>query len=263
MTGGRRASTGEGFTVPLRSLSLQLYSVRHAIDEDLPGTLARVAAIGYRQIESSYKLYSRGPEFLDAVTANGFVSPTMTSSLIDVDLEAVFTAANRLGANTVVDTFIPEEFWTSDDDVTRIADHLNAAAVKAADYGLRVGYHNHWWELERRFAGRTALETLADRLRPEVVLEVDAYWVAVGGEDVLGLLGRVSDRVRFLHLKDGPVNRENTQQLPAGQGKLPWPEILDAVPHLEAGAVEFDDYTGDVFEAIAASFAYLNPKVEG
>ncbi|GAA0398260.1 xylose isomerase [Acrocarpospora corrugata] len=247
--------------MPLPSLSLQLYSVRHALDEDLPGTLAKVAAVGYRQVESSYRLYSRGPEFADAVRANGLISPTLTSSLVDVDLDAIFTAANELGANTVVDTFIPEQFWTSEADVTRIAGHLNAAAVKAADYGLRVGYHNHWWELEKKFAGRTALETLVDQLRPEVVLEIDAYWVAVGGEDVVALLGRQADRVRFLHLKDGPINRENIQQLPAGQGKLPIPEILDATPLLEAGVVEFDEYDGDIFHAIAASFAYLNPKV--
>jgi sugar phosphate isomerase/epimerase len=247
--------------VPLRSLSLQLYSVRHALDEDLPGTLAKVAGIGYRQIESSYKLYSRGPEFLDAVRANGLASPTMSSPLIDVDLDAVFSAATELGANTVVETFVPEQFWTTADDVARIAGHLNAAAVAAAGHGLRVGYHNHWWEIERRFAGRSALETLAGLLRPEVVLEVDAYWAAVGGEDVPALLGRLGDRVRFLHLKDGPINRENLQQLPAGQGSLPIPAILDAAPHLEAGAVEFDEYAGDIFQGIAESFAYLNPRI--
>ncbi|WP_371779677.1 sugar phosphate isomerase/epimerase family protein [Streptosporangium subroseum] len=247
--------------MPLPLLSLQLYSVRNALEEDISGTIARVAEVGYRQVESSYKLYSRGPEFLDAVRANGLTSPTMTSSLIDVDLDAVFSAANELGANTVVDTFVPEQFWRTEADVARIADHLNTAAEKAKDYGLRVGYHNHWWELERKFAGRTALETLVDRLRPEVVLEVDTYWVAVGGENVLDLLGRQTDRVRYLHLKDGPVNHENTQQLPAGQGKMPIPEILDAVPHLEVGVVEFDEYSGDIFQGIAASFAYLNPRV--
>ncbi|SDK86594.1 Sugar phosphate isomerase/epimerase [Nonomuraea jiangxiensis] len=254
-------SHGEGFTVPLPSLSLQLYSVRNAIDEDLPGTLAKVAEIGYRQIESSYKLYSRGPQFLAAVRDAGLASPTMTSSLVDVDLDAVFTAAKELGAGTVIDTFIPEQFWTSEADVDRIAGHLNKAAEKAEEYGLRVGYHNHWWELERRFGGRTALECLVDRVRPDVLLEVDAYWVAVGGEDVLELLGRQRDRVHFLHLKDGPINRENLQQRPAGQGKMPWPEILDATPRLEAGVVEFDEYDGDIFEAIAASFAYFDARI--
>jgi sugar phosphate isomerase/epimerase len=185
----------------------------------------------------------------------------MSSPLIDVDLDRVFAAAGEVGAHTVVETHVPERFWTGLDDVDRIAGHLNTAAVAAADHGIRIGYHNHWWELERRFDGRTALEALVDRLRPEVVLEVDVYWAAVGGEDVPALLGRLGERVRFLHLKDGPVNHENTQQLPAGRGALPMPEILDAVPEVEAGAVEFDDYAGDIFDGIAASFAYLDPRV--
>jgi sugar phosphate isomerase/epimerase len=244
----------------LRSLSLQLYSVRHALDDDLEGTLNRVAGIGYRQVECSYRLYSRGPQVARALRDNGLAVPTMSSSLVDVDVAPIFSAARDLGATAVIDTFIPEQFWTSEEDVDRIAGHLNAAAVTAADYGLRVGYHNHWWELERQFAGRTALEALVDRLRPEVVLEVDTYWVAVGGEDVVALLRRLADRVRFLHLKDGPINHDNLQQQPAGQGKMPIPEILQAAPQVEVGAVEFDEYAGDIFDAIAASLAYLSER---
>jgi sugar phosphate isomerase/epimerase len=250
----------------LQSLSLQLYSVRHALDEDLPGTFARVADIGYRQVEASHKLYSRGPELPQAVRDNGLAVPTYTSPLVPLpgrevpELEAVFTAARDLRATAVIDTYIPEEHWTSRDDVATITDGLNAAAVAAAGHGLRVGYHNHWWELERRFDGRTALEILADGLRPEVVLEIDAYWVAVGGEDVLALLGRLGDRVRFLHLKDGPISRDNMQQQPAGRGKLPIDEIIAATPQVEAGAVEFDEYAGDIFEGIAASFEYLKAR---
>ena len=111
--------------------------------------------------------------------------------------------------------------WTTLDDVQSIADRLNTAAAKAADFGLRVGYHNHWWELEHRFEGRTALDQLVDRLDPRVVLEVDAYWVAVGGVDPVEYVASQADRVRFLHLKDGPVTRDNKQQVPAGQGSMP------------------------------------------
>jgi len=247
--------------VPLESLSLQLYSVRDAMTTDIPGTLARVAEIGFTQVEASYTTLSSKPELLRSIRANNLTSPTMTSPLCDVDRDAVFATARELGAKTVIETFIPEPRWSTPHDVAHIADELNAAAETAAGYGLCVAYHNHWWELEHRHGGTTALEYLAARLHPEVLLEIDAYWVAVGGENVIELIGRLSDRVHFLHLKDGPINRDNSQQLPAGRGSMPLRDIIDSTPNLRVGVIEFDDYAGDVFEAIAESLCFLTPLV--
>ncbi len=67
--------------------------------------------------------------------------------------------------------------------------------------------------------------------------------------------------MRFLHLKDGPVSRDNAQQRPAGQGEMPLPELLEAATALEAGVVEFDAYDGDVFDALAQSLDYLSGRV--
>jgi sugar phosphate isomerase/epimerase len=243
------------------SVSLQLYSVRDALELDIPATIERVAALGFTQVEASYKVLSRGPELLDAIKRNGLTSPTMTSPLLDADYDTVFSTAVALGAHTVIETFVPEEHWTTLDDVQSIADRLNAAAAKAAEFGLRVGYHNHWWELEHRFDGRTALDQLVDRLDPRVVLEVDAYWVAVGGVDPVEYVASQADRVRFLHLKDGPVTRDNKQQVPAGQGSMPLAEIIAAASNLEVVVVEFDDYAGDVFDAIAPAREKLTELV--
>ena len=63
-----------------------------------------------------------------------------------------------------------------------------------------------------------------------------------------------------LPLKEGPATRDNTEHLPAGRGKLPFDEIIAATPQVEAGAVEFDEYAGDIFEGIAASFDYLQAR---
>ncbi|HWR86523.1 MAG TPA: sugar phosphate isomerase/epimerase [Rhodoglobus sp.] len=235
--------------------------MRNALEHDIPGTIEKVREIGFSQVEASYKVLSRGPELLEAIRANGLVAPTMTSSLMDVDREHVFAIAEELGAGAVIDTFIPEEHWTTAQDVARIAEELNVAADAARAHGLRVGYHNHWWELERRFDGRTAFDLLISELDPGVVLEVDAYWVAVGGEDPVAFVERHADRVRFLHLKDGPIDRVNTSQVPAGRGSMPVFDVLDAATSLEVGVIEFDDYDGDVFDGIAAAFATLSERV--
>lgn len=106
--------------------------------------------------------------------------------------------------------------------------------------------------------GQTALEYFAGLLDTEVVLEVDTYWAAVGGQDPAALLERLGDRVRFIHIKDGPVTTDTKAQLPAGQGKLAVWEVIGAAHALEVGVVEFDDYSGDIFDGIAQSLAYLN-----
>jgi sugar phosphate isomerase/epimerase len=120
--------------------------------------------------------------------------------------------------------------------------------LEAAGYGIDVAYHNHHWE------SGDSLERFADR--SGVALELDTYWAAVGGEDVPALLGRLGDRVRLLHLKDGPVDTDAERQLPLGQGAMPVPAILAAATAAELGVLEFDAYAGDLFEGIAAGFEY-------
>jgi sugar phosphate isomerase/epimerase len=242
----------------LPSISLQLYSVRDALDQDAQGTIDRIASIGYTQVEASYRTLSSNPRLGPAIRGAGLTSPTMTGALVGADRAPVFETAKELGAYAVIDTLVREEHWTAEADIARTADKLNAAASEAAAYPLTVGYHNHWWELRHSFNGRTGLELLADALDPAVVLEVDAYWVAVGGQDVVPYVAGLGDRIRFLHVKDGPVNRENKQQQPAGQGLLPIWDIIAALPELEIGVVEFDDYAGDMFGAIAQSLSYLS-----
>lgn len=247
-----------------RPVSLQLYSVRNAVEADPVGTINRVADIGFEAIEAGFKYLTAYPELVDTIHARGLVTPTLTSPLFEVaDREPAWELALRLGAHTVIDTYIPDPHWTSLADVDHIAAELNQASDQAAAHGLRVGYHNHWWELETRFAGERAMELLIDRLAPEIVLEVDAYWVAVGGEDPVEFVRRHTDRVRYLHLKDGPISRDNAQQRPAGSGSLPIPALVEAAGSLEAAVVEFDEYAGDVFAAIAESLAYLTPLVSG
>ncbi|HEY7259968.1 MAG TPA: sugar phosphate isomerase/epimerase [Trebonia sp.] len=242
----------------LRSISLQLYSVRDALEQDAQATIDRIASIGYTQVEASYRTLSASPRLGAAIRGAGLTSPTMTGTLVGADRAPVFDTAKELGAYAVIDTLVREEHWTAEADIARTADELNAAASEAAAYALTVGYHNHWWELLHSFSGRTGLDLLADALDPAVVLEVDAYWVAVGGQDVVPFVARLGDRIRFLHVKDGPVNRENKQQQPAGQGSLPIWDIVAALPELQIGVVEFDDYAGDMFGAIAESLSYLS-----
>jgi sugar phosphate isomerase/epimerase len=244
------------------SYSLQLYTLRNAIAEDLSGTIKRVAEIGFTQVEP-YNFVATAKELGAALKENGLTAPSGHAPLMSQDQDQIFAAAKELGITTVIDPFLPAEHWQKAEDIQATAEKLNAAAKKGTEYGIRVGYHNHAWELESTIEGRTALEYFESLLDPELVLEVDTYWAAVGGQDPVELLARLGDRVKFIHIKDGPLNKDNKAQQPAGQGKVPVLEVIAAAKSLEVGVVEFDDYSGDIFEGISESLSFLNAAGEG
>ncbi|MDP9933775.1 sugar phosphate isomerase/epimerase [Paenarthrobacter nicotinovorans] len=253
--------------------SLQLYSLRNAITEDLPGTIKKVAEIGYTQVEP-YNFVALASDLGAALKENGLSAPSGHAPLLSQDQDQIFTAAKELGITTVIDPFLPAEHWQDAETIQATAAKLNAAAKKGAEYGIRVGYHNHNWELGSRISGVTALEYLVTFLDPEVVLEVDSYWAAVAGEDPVALVDRLGERVVALHVKDGPVevigSRFNPDeypsialtQLPAGQGAIDIMEVIEAAKNVEIKVVEFDDYAGDIFQGISESLYYLSAREE-
>lgn len=237
--------------------SLQLYTLRRPLEEDLPGTIRRVADIGFTQVEP-YNFVATAKELGSALKENGLTAPSGHAPLLSQDQDEIFAAARDLGITTVIDPFIPADRWQTAEDIRATAEKLNEAAKKGAEYGIRVGYHNHQWELESIVEGRTALEYFADLLDPELVLEVDTYWVAVGGQDPVDILARLGDRVKLIHIKDGPMTTDTKAQQPAGKGKVQVLDVIAAAKALEVGVVEFDDYEGDIFQGIAESLAFLN-----
>ena len=240
------------------NLSLQLYTVRDALAKDVDETLGRIAGYGYTQVEPFAFL-----DFADALATgfakHGLSAPSTHIGLLkeDADQEQIFEAAKGLGITTVIDPHTDAARWETAEGIKEIAASLNAAAERAAAHGLTVGYHNHAFELEASIDGKHGLEVLADHLSPEVVLEVDTYWAYVGGADVPALLQRLGERVVALHIKDGDGTKENKNQVGVGDGIIPVWDYIDATPNLQLGVVELDDTSGDVFECVERSFAYL------
>jgi sugar phosphate isomerase/epimerase len=239
----------------MRSISVQLYSVRREFGADPLGTLGRIAEIGFGHVEP-YGLVEHRAALETGLSAHQLTAPTAHVKLVGADLPEVFAAAVACGVGVVIEPAVRAEHWQSDADIAGTAATLNDAARAAAEHGLRVGYHNHWWELQSRIGGRPALEVLADRLDPAVLLEVDAYWATAGGVDTPALLGRLGDRVHALHIKDGDLATDASGQVPAGRGRMPMREVLAAAP-AALRVVEFDRYDGDIFAGLAASYAYL------
>lgn len=290
----RRAPTDTGVNVPTTrpeesstqrgqqspATSLQLYSINAHLEADLDGTLARLGEIGLRNVEA-FAFVDRADELTAAFARHGIAAPTGHAMLVAKEVTregvttqvpshaATFEAAKKLGIEYVIDPAVFD--WSTREAVEATAAALNAASKVAAEHGLRVGYHNHAWELSATIDGVPALEFFAGLLDDEVVLEVDVYWAQIGGVDAPALLGRLGDRVKALHIKDGPLvenpfltdapfEPSGLGQVPAGQGVMPLDAALKAAPSAEYAVIEFDHFDGDIFAAIAASFDFLENR---
>lgn len=259
------------------SPSVQLYTVRDHVAADLPGTIARLAQIGFTRVEP-YDFVDRADALARAFADTGITAPSAHAPVIDAaDPARIFGAAAELGVGTVIDPFLPTERWQSADDARRIAERANALAEIAAESGVRFGYHNHNWEFSHTVDGVPVFTFFAEALAPAVVLEIDTFWSTVGGVDTPALLRSLGDRVQFIHVKDGIVSGEIAtslpssesaldvpdalaaafkNQLPAGRGQVDVAAVLAAAPQA-LRVVEFDDYAGDIFAGVAESLAWL------
>lgn len=239
-------------------LSVQLYTVRDALSADLPGTLQRIADIGYTNVEA-FGFVDDADELAAALRDAGLAAPSGHARLLDAgeqDLERIFHASTTLGFGTLIDPHIDESRWTTREDVEAIARELSALAPRAADHGLVLGYHNHAFEFSNRIDGVSAYEVFADALSDDVVLELDTYWVQVGGDDPVAVIGKYGDKVQFLHVKDGDGSHDDKQQVAVGNGIMPIRDIIAAAPDA-LHVVELDDHEGDVFQAVADSYTFL------
>ncbi|MBB1198251.1 sugar phosphate isomerase/epimerase family protein [Curtobacterium flaccumfaciens] len=239
-------------------LSVQLYTVRDALSADLPGTLQRIADIGYTNVEA-FGFVDNADELAAALRDAGLAAPSGHARLLDAgeqDLERIFHASTTLGFGTLIDPHIDESRWTTREDVEAIARELSALAPRAADHGLVLGYHNHAFEFSNRIDGVSAYEVFADALSDDIVLELDTYWVRVGGDDPVAVIGKYGDKVQFLHVKDGDGSHDDKQQVAVGNGIMPIRDIIAAAPDA-LHVVELDDHEGDVFQAVADSYTFL------
>jgi sugar phosphate isomerase/epimerase len=237
-----------------------MYTVLAQAREDLDGTLARLAGIGYRGIET-YGLVERfGPSRVrSAIAAAGL---TLTSAHAPFPAgdraEAILDQNSELGASVLVWSMERAEF-DSPAAISRGAERVNEAAERAAARGMTIAYHNHFAEFAQFFSGKQAYDLLLDQLDSRVIAELDAYWARLGGADPAEVLARLGERVRLLHVKDGPaVSYDDDIMVPIGEGPTDWARVLATPSGVRWHIVELERLHIDVFEALERSYAYLS-----
>ncbi len=235
---------------------LQLYTLRQNMAADFEGTLARVAELGYKEMEfAGYFDHSAG-EVRRVLDANGLVSPAAHIQLAAVraDLQREIDFAAELGQQYIVVPFLaPNE--RSFDDYQRLVETLNTAGETCQRAGLKIGYHNHSFEFERT-NGVIPYDYILAETDPDLVyMELDLYWIANAKIDALSYFRDHPGRFPMLHVKDMDTHGRMAD---VGQGIIDFPEIFSNadVAGFEHYIVEHDN-PGNGIASIANSLYAL------
>lgn len=241
----------------LSRIGLQLYTVRRAAAKDLAGTLAKVARIGYKEVELAGLYNHSAAEVHDMLVKNGLTSPSshLAITAIEGDAATTFADAKTLGHQWLTVPSLPEGKRDTVDDWKAVAKRFNAAAAPVKAAGFRFAYHNHNAELRNLGGGTTPLDVLVSETDPSLVsFEMDLYWVVNGGGDPLAFLAKYPGRFKMLHVKDslGPEHK----MMDVGAGSIDFKTIFARAKGVEHYFVEHDQ-PADEFASIAASYKYL------
>jgi sugar phosphate isomerase/epimerase len=246
---------------PQAPLGVQLYSVRDDIGPaDLAATLRRLAAMGFTHVEP-YRILDDPAGLAAALRASGLAATAAHANVITADQDAYLAAAAQLGLDTLI---VP---WTEPDSIAdragveALAAAINAAAARAADRGIRVGYHNHDFEFRQQVDGVPAYQILTDALDERVVLELDTFWASMGGADVFELIPALAGRLRFVHVTNEPPDADDPPPLgPPVAGRMSEVVAL-ARPLVEMVVLEVVVHDGDVFPVLARNAEFFLGQV--
>ena len=200
-----------------KNIGIQLYTVRNAMKTDARGTLEALASYGY----NSYELVQWGgdpnvfglpaPEFKGICDSLGASIVSTHSSLVEdpENEEAVMNRWRELfeiqkacgGKYFVIPSYKVER---AEEEVHRMCDYFNRVGRIAAEYGLKLGYHNHAREFQTlKDRDQVMWEYMVENTDPQYVcFELDVYWCQKGGKDPVEYLRKYPKRIELLHVKD-------------------------------------------------------------
>jgi sugar phosphate isomerase/epimerase len=253
-----RAPRTASATTKLDRIGIQLYTVRSVFEKDFEGTLARLAEIGYKEVEFAGYFGKAPAEVRAILDRHGLVSPAVHSGSIEpAAWNAALEAAKVIGHRYIVVPWVPEERRMTLDGWKRVAEDFNRAAETARAAGVQFAYHNHDFEFPR-MEGRIPYDVLLESTDPKLVqLEIDLYWITKGGQDPLTYFERWPGRVPLVHVKDSAGPPEH-RQVNVGAGTIEWKRIF--AKREQAGIKHFfveHDQPPKPFEDVAASYDYL------
>lgn len=258
MAGG--ASTG----AKIRPIGVQLYTVRDEMQKDVAATLARVAQIGYTEVEFAGYFNHSPAEIRAMLDRNGLTAPSAHIPLqqLQGDLPNVIAAAKTIGHQYIVCPWLdPSQRGSTVDAWKSFGGTLTEIGRQVQAAGLQFAYHNHDFEFQK-IGEVVPFEVLLANSDPSLVkIEMDLYWATKGGQDPLAWFAKYPGRFPLVHVKD--AKGADMDMAPVGGGSIDWKRIFSqrAQAGIQHYFVEHDSaaqYPGGAFASIAASYSYLS-----
>ncbi|MCP8899086.1 sugar phosphate isomerase/epimerase family protein [Gilvimarinus xylanilyticus] len=185
-------------------VSVQLWSVKDDVSDDVKGTLKQLADWGFDGVELAGNLGEFGDDaqafkaYLDSLGLEVSGAHVGFDQLTDEKFDATVQFYKTLGVNWLI---VPADgrAW-NDDGIEDIVADLNAMAERLAPHGMQIGYHNHQDEFNT-YKDSTYWEYMADNTADNVIMQLDISWAYFAGMDPAKLIRQYESRVRTAHIK--------------------------------------------------------------
>jgi sugar phosphate isomerase/epimerase len=244
----------------LSRIGLQLYTVRRELEKDFEGTLAKVAALGFSEVEFA-GYFNHTPQQVKSVLArNNLSAPSahISTSALRADLQPTIDAASTIGHQYIICAYLSAEERKSLDDYKRFIDLFNSAGERFKKASLQFGYHNHDFEFVP-IDGKIPYDMILAGTDQKIVkMEMDLYWITKAGQSPLKYFSSHPGRFPLVHVKDmdATPKRFFTE---VGRGVIDFKQIFENAD--KAGIkhyfVEQDETPGSPFSSIKTSIDYL------
>ena len=256
-----------------KALGVQLWNIREYLKKDLTGSLARLAKLGYTQLEifgydGTY--WGKSPKaFSKICTDLGFtiISAHFETGRIDKAKGTLWYGWDKAVEDTaqmnipyMVCAWLFKEERTSLDLYKELADKMNKAGEACRQSQMQFGYHSHNFEFPP-IDGIVPYDLLLERTDQElVIMEADLFWFTKAGVDPVAYFEKHPGRFPLWHVKD--MERGSEQFAEVGYGIINFDRIFAArqAAGLKHWFVEQDQTSREPFESLAMSRDYILKK---
>jgi len=203
----------------IKKVGLQLYTVRGEMKTDFEGTIAKVAATGYKEVEFAGYFDHSAKDVRALLDKNGLVSPSehIAYDIVENKWPETLEAAHVVGHKFIVCPWLDEKQRNAD-GWKRAADLFNKAGEASQKAGIQFCYHNHSFEFAPvdGLGGKLAYDYLLEATDAKnVKMEMDLCWISVAAKDPISYFEKYPGRFPMVHVKDY-VNDPNSTSSYAG-----------------------------------------------